>query len=109
MCDVWVGFSNVYHNQVRIHFKQFYLMELSQKGNMIWRGMWIAIIWCIYNQRNCIIFRNGRADAEEVLCIAHIRFWTWIRSKNKKVIFSYSDWYSDPIKCTKTLVWSARL
>jgi len=24
-------------------------MELSKKGNNIWKGMWITIIWSIWN------------------------------------------------------------
>jgi len=42
-------------------------------------------------QRNDIVFRNGRVNAKEILCIAQIRFWAWIRSKNQKAIFSYYD------------------
>jgi len=39
MCDFWIRVSNVYHNQVRINFNHFCLMELNKNENNIWKGI----------------------------------------------------------------------
>jgi len=49
--------------------------------------MWVAIIWSIWNQRNNVVFRKIKVDEEEILCLAQLRIWAWIRSKKKKYHF----------------------
>jgi len=31
---------------------------------MMWKGMWVAMIYEIWKQRNRIIFKNGKVDAQ---------------------------------------------
>jgi len=73
MCDIWVGVSNVHHNEVKKNFNHFHLTELNRKGNIIWKGTWVAIIWSIWNQRNNVAFRKTKVDEEEILCLAYLR------------------------------------
>jgi len=42
MCDFLIGVSNVHHNQVKINFNHFHLMELNKKGNNLWKEAWIV-------------------------------------------------------------------
>lgn len=35
MDGIWIGISNVYHNQTRTHFQHFHRMKLNNKGNII--------------------------------------------------------------------------
>jgi len=39
-----IGNLGVSHNHIQAHFKQFHLFELNHKGNMLWNGVWIAIV-----------------------------------------------------------------
>ena len=70
MCDLWVGLSSVHHNIVVSHFIRFELQGMNKNCNKLWRCIWVAIIWCIWNQRNNIIFRNARVDVDEVFTLA---------------------------------------
>jgi len=27
---------------------------IKQEGNMIWKGMWLAVIWTLWNQKNLV-------------------------------------------------------
>jgi len=45
MCDNWVGVKSVHHEQLIQHFQPFYIMELSEKHNRVWKGVWIGIVW----------------------------------------------------------------
>jgi len=69
---------------------------------MLWRGLWIAIIWCLCEQRNRENSKDGKADAE-VLHMAQLKIWTWMKNKIPAVKFSYTDWYLCPVECIKTL------
>ena len=50
------------HNQLNMYFQQFSLMALNNKENKIWKGLWISIIWNIWNHRNKIVFKQGKVD-----------------------------------------------
>jgi len=89
-CDLWVGLSSVHHNIAASNFIQFELQGTNKNYNILWRCMWVAIIWCIWNQRNNIIFRNARVVADEVFTLAQLKSWSWIVYKNLKALFSYS-------------------
>jgi len=54
-----IGNLGVSHNHIQAHFKQFHLFELNHKGNMLWNGVWIAIVRTLWNHRNNIVFRNS--------------------------------------------------
>lgn len=41
-------------------------MELNDKQNKIWQGVWVGIVCMIWNHRNKIIFKQGKVDDEEV-------------------------------------------
>jgi len=41
---------------------------------------------------NIKVFRNAKANDEEVFILAETRVWVWITNKYSTTIFSYSDW-----------------
>jgi len=40
----WVGVNNVHHFMHKEHFSQFYLTMLTNKQNIVWKGMLMAIL-----------------------------------------------------------------
>ena len=44
-------------------------MDLSKKQNIIRRTVWIIMIWSIWNQRNCILFRGDVTDASKFFTV----------------------------------------
>jgi len=99
MCNT----SLVQHCQAANHFQQFSSLELSAKGNIFWKCMWIATIWDLCNMKNRIIFKNATGDAEEIFCLAQIKAWTWLAHKFKKAYFSYPEWYLCPLICIRSV------
>ena len=97
LCDSWIGRSFVYHNSAGIYFSQFELIGLGNKHNNVWRCMWLAIVWDIWNHRNKVIFRNAKVEAEEVFMLAQTKVWAWITNKYSMATFSYSDCCLCPI------------
>jgi len=102
LCNRWVGVLSVQHNQEE-NFQQFHLIEFNYKGNIIWKGVWMAIMLSIWKHRNNLVFRNAKSDAEEIFSIAQLRAWVWLKHKNTKVSFSSSDWCLCPLHCIRSL------
>jgi len=90
-CDIWLGVSFVRHNDVVHHFGNCYIIGLGRKGNMMWKGMWVAIVYEIWKQRNRIVFYNGRVDVQEIFTLAQLNAWTWAKFKWHRMDKSYSD------------------
>jgi len=38
------GNLGVSYNQIQTPFEHFHLLELNLKGNMLWKGVWIALV-----------------------------------------------------------------
>jgi len=79
----WIGINNVQLFKLKQHFQQFYLTELNNKQNGVWKCMWMAIVWVI-------IFRDETVDAKEVFTMAQLKTWGWIINKYSKLSFTYS-------------------
>jgi len=73
MTDVWVGRLFVHCDNATQHFEQIGFMDLNYVGNCVWKCMWIAIIWGIWNHRNRIIFNNGVVDPIEIFAMAQVK------------------------------------
>jgi len=58
-CERWVGIVNVRHETIEAHFLSFCLLFRRQTVNVAWKGMWVAIVTEIWNQRNKVVFNRG--------------------------------------------------
>jgi len=85
------------------HFQNFKLCELNDIQNIIWKGVWIAIVWTVWNYANKIIFNQGKVDVHEIFCIAQLNAWVWLTHKVFATIFFYSNWVLCPKLCIKNL------
>jgi len=95
MCLSWMGISSVNHNELICHFEQFSCICLNQEGNRLWKSLWV--VWCIWKHRNRVIFNQVKVDAEEIFIMAQVQSWVWMKHKERKVNFSFSDWILSPL------------
>ena len=103
MCDRWMGVSIVHHVKARANFQHFHLFDLNNRQNLVWKGMWLAIIGEIWKHRSGVIFNHKKVDAIEIFDQAQVAAWVWMKHKIPTVKFSYSDWYLSPYTCLKFL------
>jgi len=47
-CYRWIGILGVQNKVIGNHLVNFYLFHLSSKKNQVWRGIWAAIVRCIW-------------------------------------------------------------
>lgn len=75
LCFRWLGILFVQNKDLKNHFENFHLVHMNTKQNMVWKGVWVAVVRGIWEQRNSIIFKQGKPDAEEVFHLAQLRSW----------------------------------
>jgi len=99
----WLGLSFTLPK----HISQLYL-QMGEclngiKNKVLKYIFWHATCWCIWIQRNRIIFKEQNAEFSRI--IAHIKAisWQWLLYKRgvKPGLF-YSPWHSNPMGC---LLW----
>jgi len=66
LCHRWIDILSVQHNALKNHFKSFTLTQVSNKQDMVWKGIWAAIIRSEWEHRNLVAFKQGVVDAEEM-------------------------------------------
>jgi len=99
MCFSWMGISSVNHNELYHHFEQFSSICFNKEGNRLWKSLWVSIVWSIWKHRNRVTFNQAKVDAEEIFTMAQIQSWVWMKHKDKKVTFSFSDRILSPLTC----------
>ena len=72
--------------------------NLMQK-NRLWKDIWIAILWSIWNQRNWVVFKGRRMDPGEILSLEQLLAWSWMKRKITSFNFAFSNWVLYPLNC----------
>jgi len=65
-CYRWIGILGVQNKDLMNHFMNFHLTHLSSQHNQIWLGFWAAIVNCIWEHWNTVVFRQGVPDSDEI-------------------------------------------
>ena len=91
MCNRWLEISLVYHNELINHFEQFFCICFNKEGNSFRKSLWVSMLWCIWKHKNMAIFNQAKIDAEEILTMAQIQSWAWMKHKVRKAKFSLFD------------------
>jgi len=98
----WMGIAFVQHRELMYHFEQFHFPIFNHNQNLLWKGMWVAVVRCIWEQRNNIIFNQGVADDDEILHLAQTKAWLWLKHRLRCFNYSLAEWYMNPIHCIKS-------
>jgi len=70
---------------------------MSGKHNQVWRGMWLAIVRCMWKQRNKVVFKQGVPDVEEIFQSAQLFFfWQWLKHMVRYFSYAFSYWHLNP-------------
>jgi len=74
-----VRLSPGHHNNFKVNFQHFQLVELNGKQNNVWKGLWITIIWMIWNHRITVIYRQGKVNAKQMLFMILLYVCLWMK------------------------------
>ena len=95
-CYRWIGILGAQNKDLMNHFINFHLAHLSNKQNQVWLGFWAAIVSCIWEHRNLVVFRQGVPDSDEIFQNAQMLSWLWLKHKTTGFSYAFSDWLLDP-------------
>ena len=82
-----------------INFESFFLPQHSYKQNLVWKGVWAAVVRCLWEHRNSIVFNQRVVDVEEVFHNAQLKSWLWLKHKENNFNYSYAEWVMNPLTC----------
>nr|AER13160.1 putative non-LTR retroelement [Phaseolus vulgaris] len=99
LCLKWLGILFVQHNDLKDHFVSFHIAQASSKQNLVLKGVWAAIVRCIWDQRNTILFKQGVVDVEEIFQMAQLKSWLWMKHRAYFHTYSFVDWLLNPSSC----------
>jgi len=99
LCFKWIGILFVQHKDLISHFESFHLAHSSNKQNLVWKGVWAAIVRCLWEHRNSVVFKQGVADAEEVFQKAHLKSWLWMKHRAHNFNYGFAEWILNPMPC----------
>jgi len=99
LCFKWIGILFVQYNDMVAHFEGFSLTNYSKKQDMVWKGMWTAIVRSLWEHRNVVVFNEGVVDEEEMFHKAQLKSWLWLKHKGHNFCYSFSDWVTNPWSC----------
>jgi len=102
-CFKWVGTSTVQHNDLKMHFLNFYLFQATNKQNLVWKGVWVNVIRGIWDQRNVIVFRQGVVVVDEIFQKVQLKSWLWLKHKTHSFNYSFADWVLNPFICLRSV------
>ncbi|XP_068504156.1 uncharacterized protein [Phaseolus vulgaris] len=103
LCLKWLGITLVQQNDLKDHFLSFHLPQFSFNQNLVLKGIWAAIVRCIWDQRNAIIFKQDVVDVEEILQMAQLKSWLWMKYRTSHNSHSFSDWLLNLLDCLKSI------
>jgi len=101
-CFKWIGTSTVQHNDL-MHFLNFYLFQATKKQNLVWKGVWVNVIRCIWDQRNLIVFQQGVVDADEIFQKVQLKSWLWLKHRTHSFNYSFANWVLNPVICLRSV------
>lgn len=64
-----------------------------------WIMIWNAVVWCIWEMKNGIVFGDTKVDMVCILDRIKVCYWKWYTAKTQGTFCSFSDWCVDPLKC----------
>ena len=99
----WFGVTTVIHYDGLIHYSAFQELARTKCQKRIVGAVWIAVIWCIWNCRNGVVFREEVADVGKVRDQIVFKSWLWLHSKVDNFHFSVYEWRHDLVACLSQL------
>lgn len=101
----WLGISSVSASELRHHYPQFTKMAgMPLFSHLFFRIIWFATVWVIWKERNNRIFHNTVSTPFTLIEKVKLNSFLWLKSKQVTFVYSYHDWWRQPILCMGVLM-----
>ncbi|KAK2457421.1 hypothetical protein QL285_004692 [Trifolium repens] len=100
----WMGVNTIAFNSISHHFLLFGQLTKGKKVKRLRHIIWLATTWCIWRERNNIIFRGALVNIPSLVNQIIYFAWFWLIGRQKiNVEFSFQDWCNNPLDCITRL------
>jgi len=93
------------HKELKCHPENFYLIHMSVKKNQVRKGMRVAIVHCIWEKRNRVVFKQEVPYAEIFFQSTQLLAWFLLKYKVRSFSYAFSDWHLNPNQCIQCIRW----
>lgn len=109
-CYSWMGLQVqvVLPQDTISHFCQHNVVGKGKAQATAWKVVWVAIMCCIWNFRNKIVFRHRILASEDLLESIRIKTWMWLKTNVKGFSYSMFEWINSSDLCLSNMegwVW----
>ena len=109
LCLRWMGILNAQHKDLKSHFVNFHLVHFRTKQILVWKGLWLGIVRGVWEQRNIVIFKQGKPNAQVIFHQAQPRSWLWMKNRVCAFNFSFLDWLLNVKLYRKSYRWWSKV
>lgn len=102
-CSDWLGTVSSLLPTPRDHLMQFPVIgtnKAQRAGELV---IWMAILWTVWLARNKAIFNGAEFDNKQILELAQLKAWKWLRVKVDGFNYSWFEWQQNPGVCILSL------
>lgn len=96
----WIGLVVILPSKM----SELYLQHMGSFGKKYVRkrelGVWHAVVWSLWLERNDIIFKNGEFQMGRVIEMIKFRSWSWMAIE-KEWKYHFVRWCMNPLECMK--------
>ena len=86
--------------ELRHHFIQFTKMVgMPLFIHLYFNIIWFATVWVIWKERNNRIFQQTVSTPFLLLEKVKLNSFLWLKAKQASFIYSYHDWWKNPLLC----------
>ncbi|XP_058775849.1 uncharacterized protein LOC131650136 [Vicia villosa] len=99
---VWIGNSISLSNLELRNYLAFFDKIKVLDERLTVGGIWLAVVWTIWNTRNSIVFRGGMFIFDDCFSAIVLSSWKWFRAvKVSSVTGNFHVWNVLPLMCIK--------
>lgn len=102
-CYEWLSVETVLHKAYDTNFFHHEHWGKNKKQRLAWRSIWLAVLWCIWDQRNAAVFSGEQVRLEKVVDMIKLTSWLWLKSIMQGFCASFYAWDKEPWVCLSGL------
>jgi len=103
LCCRWIGILRTHNKDIGSHFENFHFVPMSEKQNQVWKRVWAAIVRCIWEHKNNVVFRQGSLILRKSFKLLS---WLWLKHRKGSFSYSFTDWHLNHYQCLLCIRWT---
>ncbi|GKV47542.1 hypothetical protein SLEP1_g54439 [Rubroshorea leprosula] len=100
-CAKWWGAEANIDIDCSKTFENFGEWSKETRTRQGWDCIWSAVVWTVWLARNQNLFQHKEVNARKMFELIQLRSFIWVKARNDRYAFTFSDWLLNPVECMK--------